>query len=158
MGVAASSADAWRSRRQCPGCPGLALILNHLPSIQLLSVSAPLILQRPACWLFVRPKPWIRLRIQVENFWPVFPSLWGFAAVSKDCLQLEHCHLYTEIKIKWGKRSLGTGHRETRSQSLKITRSTSKNQGNTPRKHQMGWDRSVFPLLICYWSIMRILL
>lgn len=44
--------------------------------------------------------PGLMLKIQVENFWPVFPSLWGFCVVPKECLQLECCHLYTDIKIK----------------------------------------------------------
>lgn len=57
-----------------------------------------------------------RLRMQVENVWPVFPSLWGFAAASKDYLQLKHCHLYTEIKIKYGK-----GHWELATKRHKVS-------------------------------------
>lgn len=109
----------------------------------------------------------LTLKIQVENFWPVFPSLWGFCAVPKECLQLECCHLYTEIKIKWAKRSLGNGYQETLSKSLKNqTRSASENKGNIPRKqvmkvslfqrHGMEQDSCVFPLLICYQTIKRI--
>lgn len=112
--------------------------------------------------------PGLMLKIQVEKFWPVFPSLWGFCAVPKECLQLECCHLYTEIKIKWAKRSLGNGYRETPSKSLKNqTRSTSENKGNIPRKqimkvnlfqrHGMEQDSCGFPLLICYQTIKRVL-